>query len=295
MDPSRSIGTARVRLAHGPAPGPAPGSVLAALIAPALAGALALWAPAHAAAAPAAPRALLVQVRDTPPSAGASFRRGQDNSYTVSTGGTGASEDARPNPGPDNSTTVSTGNARRVLRLLEGERVRVDLPAVESLQFHVPLGARGAAGRPGSAGTAVLPAASSGGSADASSADGAGASAAGAGPGATGVLTFASVAAFSARFYLQGERVRVELTPLRAGGVAAPLVGGTDAPRPVTVMGTVGAWFALGDPDLASPARQLTPGAAPAGASGVWVRVLPADPASVDPEAQDANDQPGPP
>jgi hypothetical protein len=94
--------------------------------------------------------------------------------------------------------------------------------------------------------------------------------------------------------------VRVELTPLRLGGVAAPLIGGTDAPRPVTVTGTVGAWFALGEPELASPARQLTPAAAPAGASGVWVRVLPGDPPSGDPSSaepapEDADDQSGPP
>jgi hypothetical protein len=221
-----------------------------------LAGSLAASAVLPLWAAPG--RALLVQVRDTPPASGASFRHGADGSYTVSTGGSGATDDARPDPGADNGTTLSTGNSSRALRVREGDRVRVDLPAVQSLQFHVPASAHAApgGGAPGGSG-ATAPAAR--------------------GPGATGVVSFEAVSAFAARFFLQGPRVRIELTPLRAGGVVAPMIGGADAPRALGVEGPVGAWIALGDPELGGPGPSLTPTAAPSTTSGVWVRVVPAD------------------
>jgi len=236
---------------------------------------LALWAgPGRAAETAHAPRRLLIQVRDTPPRDTPAFHRQRDGSYTVSTGGGGDRDDRVGAGAADNATVVSTTASVRLVRVLEGESVRVDLPSVQSLQFHVPMAA-GAAPAPGPASHAPA-------------ATGAAATAAGAangnraGPAVSGVVFFEAVSAFAARFALVGNSVRIDLVPLRAGGVAAPYAvaaGGEGAGR-VTLVGRVGEWIALGDTELASSGKSLTVTAEPPSQPSVWVRV---DPDRADP------------
>ena len=219
---------------------------------------------AQDAAAQAAPqpRNLLVQVRDTAPGARPNFLHERDRSYTVSTG-SGADRDEREGAGANNATVLSTSNSVRLVRVREGEPVRVDLPTVQTLQFHVPLGksatSSGAASTPGN-GVAKVPI---------------GASA----PAASGVVYFEAISAFAARFALLGSNVRIELMPLQAGAVAAPFVAapGGASPRAVTLIGRMGEWIALGDVDLVSTGKTLTVTAEPPSQPTVWVRVV-ADP-----------------
>jgi hypothetical protein len=213
-----------------------------------------------------APRALLVQVRDTPPAPAPGFRHGPDNSYTVSTGGSGERDERTGKAESENGTTVSTSMRMHVVHLVEGERVRVDLPSVQSLQFHAPV--------PNAAGM-VAPSA---GSPAKSSPPARGVSPNGTGPGAAGVVYFEAVSAFTARFAVVGARVRIELVPLRAGSVAAPYVagdGGAAGTRsgPMIIDGRLGEWIALGDTELPDSGNSLTPTAEPVTPARVWVRV----------------------
>ncbi|SPJ16728.1 exported hypothetical protein [Burkholderiales bacterium] len=244
-------------------------------IGPALCGlSLLLLSTTHAGPAAEAvytPRHLLVRVRDTPPHGAAAFHRERDGSYTVSTGGGGDRDDLAPAGAANNATIVSTTGSVRLVRVLEGERVRVDLPSVQSLQFHVPI-AGGGAGTP-------RPAAPGGRTPSAGATPGAaGGSAArsGSGPAASGVVFFEAVTAFVARFALAPPGVRIELEPLRAGSVAAPYGGtGTDPPPAVTLLGRVGEWIALGDSDVQAYGKSLNATAEPATPASVWVRVDP--------------------
>jgi hypothetical protein len=223
------------------------------------------------------PRHLLVQVRDTPPSGPAAVRHGADGSYTVSTGG-GGERDERGAQAPDNGTTLSTSNRVRRVHIVEGQRVRLDLPSVQSLQFHVPIPPNGAGAAKGATGAATGTGAAK---ATTGAATGTGAAPATgniAGPSVSGVVYFDAVAAFAARFALAGDTVRIELTPLRSGAVAAPYAAsaaGEAADHAVTVVGRVGEWIALGDTDLQDPAANLSATAEPTRPASVWVRVDP--------------------
>lgn len=256
-------------------------------------------AAAAAAGGPPLPRHLLVEVRDTPPHSAAAIRHGADGSYSVSTGSGGSDDTVGP---ADNSTTLSTGNSVRRVHIMEGERVRVDLPSVQSLQFHMPVpGASAGAAKPatGATGTGAMgrsPArvnatgmAAGTGSTAAAGASGAAGTSAAAGtattaastPSVSGVVTFEAVGAFAARFALAGPTVRVELTPLPSGTISAPyaVAGAGSAPSTVIVQGRVGQWIALGDTELSSPSRNLNVTADPVRPASVWVRVQP-DPAA---------------
>jgi hypothetical protein len=236
------------------------------------AGAMALVALACgvAQAAPQAPRELLVQVRDTPPEAGGGYTRGPDNSVTVSTGG-GGNLDSASDSGPNGATTVSTSNSVRNFRIHEGERVRIDLPAVQALQFRVPMNAAGSSGASTAGASGTKSSSAAGASAPASNATGARS-----GGSVSGVVYFDAVAAFAARMSLAGTTVRIELTPLKSGTVAAPVVGAPDAPHTVVITGHTGQWIALGDTDTAQGMRSLSPTPDPPSPASVWVRVYPA-------------------
>ena len=228
-------------------------------------------APVHAVDPGQAPQRLLIRVRDSAPGARPNFMHERDRSYTVSTG---AGEDRDERVGTaatNNATVVSTSTSVRLLRVLEGEAVRVDLPSLQTLQFHVPLGNRAASTHAsGGAAASSTPGATSG---------AAGASAAGtAGGSASGVVYFEAVSAFAARFALVGSNgVRIELEPLQAGGVAAPfaVAPGGQSVRAVTLLGRVGEWIALGDNDLVTSGKSLTATAQPPSQPTVWVRVEP--------------------
>lgn len=225
-----------------------------------------------AAAAPGAGgHRLAVHVRDAAPDSRPSFHRGRDNSYTVSTGG-GGDRDDRLDERPDNGYVVGVHGAERVVHLAEGEAVRVDLPGLQSIQFHLPLSAASAHGP----GAAAKPAASSAApvSATGSSAAGAAGSAGESAPSAAGVVYFDSVRACVARFYLDGAKVEIRLKPLRGGTLGAPHApaGPADAAE-VRLHGALGAWIALGDDEVA-PAKSLNATALPATPASVWVRVV---------------------
>ena len=236
----------------------------------AIAWCLALLALSAVASPDPAPQRLLVQVRDTPPQGAGAIRHGADGSYSVSTGGGDGDERA---DATGNATTLSTRGSVRRVHVRAGERVRVDLPGLQSLQFHVPLGTAGGP-KPAAGSTAGAAAASTG------ATPGGPASA----PAVSGVVTFEAITAFAARFWLDGSSVRIELAPLRLDAVAAPYaVAGTTGERAVTLQGRVGQWIALGDTELSPPARRLDEGPEPVRPASVWVRVVP-EPAGVEPE-----------
>jgi hypothetical protein len=223
---------------------------------------------AAAAAGDDGARVWILQVRDTPPDGRASFARGADRSYSVSTGGAGERDDSGA---AGNGYAIGAGNIQRQMRVREGERLRVDLPAVQSLQFHVPPGPPSAAG----AGAGAARAAAATGRAPSTGAAPPAANAPGTGPGASAVVYFDSVAAFAASLHVSGTRVHIDLVPLRVGGVEAPLIGGANPNKaPVAAEGRLGEWIALGDAEL-PPVRSLSPTPEPPSPASVWVRVLP--------------------
>lgn len=233
-----------------------------------LAWCLALLALPASASPDLAPQRLVVQVRDTPPNGAAAIRHGADGSYSVSTGGGDRDERA---DAPGNGTTLSTHASVRRLHVRAGERLRVDLPGLQSLQFHVSSGAGGTQ-KPAAGSTASAPATAPG--------SGAGGAAS---PAVAGVVTFEAVTAFAARFAIDGSTVRIELAPLRVDSVAAPYAPtGTGADQVVTLRGRVGQWIALGDTELSPPARRLDEGPEPVRPASVWVRVDP-EPAGGEP------------
>ena len=229
---------------------------------------------AYTSAAGQSPRALLIRVRDTPPEDRPNFLHERDGSYTVSTG-SGGDRDERAGAAA-NATVVSTSNSIRLVHVREGESVRVDLPSVQSLQFHVPMGAGGTPGH----GSGASPAPHGQAPAGAPPVGGSPGSPGGPPPAASGVVYFEGVAAFAARFALVGrDGVRIDLVPLQVGAVEAPfaVAGGGANGLGAVLFGRVGQWIALGDTELAS-SKTLNATAEPPAAPSVWVRVDP-DPA----------------
>jgi len=214
---------------------------------------------------------LMVEVRTAPPDDRPAFHRGADRSYTVSTGGGVDRDDMPAPPSGHHAMVLRAGDAQRVLHVRAGEALRVDLPARQSLQFHVappPAGGGRAGGARAGASGAVV------------GASGAPVGATGR-AAATGVVYFDAVAAFRARFHLAGELVRIDLVPLQTGDVAAPWIDVGperalhDAGQPLSLHGRAGSWIALGDADIELPARSLSPTAEPPSPAGLWVRVTP--------------------
>ncbi|HXY05034.1 MAG TPA: hypothetical protein VEI05_00685 [Burkholderiaceae bacterium] len=224
--------------------------------------------PAWAADGGPRPRALLLQVRDTAPGTDhPNFLRERNGAYTVSTGSGGDVDERASANAANNSMVVSTTSSVRLVRLREGEPVRVDLPAVQTLQFHVPTGKGGAAPRPKAGASATQPPTGSAPGASGAST-----------PAASSVVFYEAVTAFAARFALVGSGgVRIDLVPLQVGTVAAPFaVGpGGESMHPVVLFGRLGEWIALGDADLVSSGKTLTPTAEPPSLPSVWVRVVP--------------------
>jgi hypothetical protein len=202
------------------------------------------------AGAPVQARVLIVHVSDRAPGAQGGYRRSADNSWTVST--TGSGSPASPPP-PDNSVTLSTSSGERVLRLLEGERFLLDLPSVQSLQFRVPVAAAPAR-TPAPAGAPSRAAVS---------------------PSAEGVVYFEAVSAFAARLRVQGRKVQIELTPVLPGTVRAPIEPQAPVParaqagESITVESELGRWKGLGGGEGAPGSLS----AAPPTEDALWIRV----------------------
>lgn len=187
------------------------------------------------------PRPLVVTLRDDPPAPTEPETTAQGGSVTLSTG--------RPLQ-PDsygNGQVLSTQAGQHSTEVLEGEPFRISMPAPQSLW----VGIRGGNRRP--KGTA--PGAVAGGTTSAR-------------PDVAGVVHFDAVSDFTARIWLAGATVAIELQPLAAGRIDA----GTDASsQHVTVYGRVGQWIELAESgtDLRPPAS----GGSGAARAGLWIKV----------------------
>ena len=170
----------------------------------------------------------------------------QGNAQVLSTG-----RSLPAGPG-GNARVLSTQSLAAASQILEGDPLRVSLPASQSLW----VGARAARG-------ARKPQPGAG-------------SANGGPPGAAtdvaGAVHFDATADFVARIWLAGQTVAIDLRPLDAGRVdAAP-----ESPESGTIYGKIGQWIALADSGAAPPASGAA--AAAAARTGVWIRVEPVRP-----------------
>jgi hypothetical protein len=180
---------------------------------------------------------LLVSLRDDPPPAVEPDAPARDRSVTLSTGRPLAADSH------GNGQNLSTRATTQPAPVLEGEALLLSMPASQSLWFGV---------RGGKAPT--------GGQARGGASTG--------GPDVAGVVPFDALSDFTARIWLAGETVAVDLEPRVAGRVAAGSEAGADL---ATVYGRIGQWIALAD----SGAQLAGAAAAPSGAprAGCWIKV----------------------
>jgi hypothetical protein len=201
------------------------------------------------------PRPLRVTLSDAPEADDRPQLAAPHGSVTLST--------SRPPPADSygNGQVLSThaGARPQPVEILEGEPLSISLPSTQSLWFGVDAkGAAGGSGRAGSAG-ATAPKGSSG-------------TGAAAGPGAavSGAVHFDSVADVTARIWVAGAAVAIDLRPRAAERVDAGT--GEDSGH-ATVYGRIGQWIALADPGTPLPSPYATGSGAPA--AGLWIRVEP--------------------
>jgi hypothetical protein len=161
----------------------------------------------------------------------------QDNSTTLSTGTA---------PAPDrqgNGQVLGTSPAPRREGIVEGEPLRVSMPATQSLRFRVAPPARSvAAGRAAAA-------------------------------NAGGVVHFETLSDFTLRLWRVGSTVAVQVQGRRAGRVSGSASReGADEQEPgkQVVYGPIGRWFALAD-----SGRPIGPEHAGEPRTGLWIRVEP--------------------
>jgi len=191
------------------------------------------------------PQPLLVTLRDDPPPAfapgapaGEPERPGQAGSIALSTG--------HPLPADPhgNGQLLSTRPTERPAGVVEGDPLAISMPTSQSLWVGV-IGRRGGPRTATSASTALNP-----------SAD------------AAGLVHFDAATRVTARIWLAGETVAIDLRP----SAAERIEGAPDSnPEAVTVYGRLGQWIALQDsgtgPDSAYSAESGAPRA------GLWVKV----------------------
>jgi len=191
------------------------------------------------------PQPLLVTLRDDPPPAfapgapaGEPERPGQAGSIALSTG------HALPADPHGNGQLLSTRPTERPAGVVEGDPLAISMPTSQSLWVGV-VGRRGGPRTATSASTALNP-----------SAD------------AAGLVHFDAATRVTARIWLAGETVAIDLRP----SAAERIEGAPDSnPEAVTVYGRLGQWIALQDsgtgPDSAYSAESGAPRA------GLWVKV----------------------
>ena len=191
------------------------------------------------------PQPLLVTLRDDPPPAfapgapaGEPERPGQVGSIALSTG------HALPADPHGNGQLLSTRPTERPAGVVEGDPLVISMPTSQSLWVGV-IGRRGGPRTATSASTALNP-----------SAD------------AAGLVHFDAATRVTARIWLAGETVAIDLRP----SAAERIEGAPDSnPEAVTVYGRLGQWIALQDsgtgPDSAYSAESGAPRA------GLWVKV----------------------
>jgi hypothetical protein len=170
-------------------------------------------------------RPLAITLRDDPPPAD-SPAPAADRSVTLSTG--------RPLP-PDRygngqimSTQPGTGE------ILEGDPLLISMPAAQSLRFR----RRSAGADPKTAGR---------------------------GPDVAGVVNFDAVSDFTARIWLAGDAVAIELQPRPSGRVAA---SSDQTFESMTVTGRTGQWIALAESGTSPDSTGIT-----APRAGLWIKV----------------------
>jgi hypothetical protein len=204
------------------------------------------------------PQPLLVTLRDDPPPAfepgapagmpatrgapaGEPERPGQAGSIALSTGQT------LPADPHGNGQLLSTRPTERPAGVVEGDPLAISMPTSQSLWVGV-IGRRGGPRTATSASTALNP--------SAAPAD------------AAGLVHFDAVTRVTARIWLAGETVAIDLRP----SAAERIEGAPDSnPEAVTVYGRLGQWIALQDsgtgPDSAYSAGSGAPRA------GLWIKI----------------------
>ena len=149
-----------------------------------------------------------------------------------------------------NGQVLSTRPDPRPAELVEGEALLLSMPAPQSLWF----GLRGAKAVPGgkAAGTpSVAPPGAKQGGTD-----------------VAGVVQFDAVSDFTARIWVAGETVAIDLQPRLAGRISGAADAGADH---ATVYGRTGQWIALADSGGELAPAGVAQSAAPR--AGLWIKV----------------------
>jgi hypothetical protein len=188
-------------------------------------------------------RPLIVNLRDDPPSfapgmPAAAADAAKAGSVTLSTGRPLAADSH------GNAQVLSTRQGPQPAQLLEGDALLLSMPAPQSLWF----GLRGGKAAPGGK-TAGRP--SVAGSTD-----------------AAGVVQFDAVSDFTARIWVAGETVAIDLQPRVAGRLSGAADTGADH---ATVYGRTGHWIALADSGGELAPAGVAQSAAPR--AGLWIKV----------------------
>jgi len=206
-------------------------------------------------------RPLAVDLRDDPPRAADADALARAGSVTLSTGRAQA-PDSRGNGqvlstgrglAPDshgNGQVLSTQSGSAPARIVEGDAFVLSMPATQSLWFR----AHGVPGKEAMTG-GKAPGAPPGPHPTG-------------GPGAAGVVQFDAAADFTARIWLAGETVAIDLQPRPSGRLSGVADSSSDH---ATVYGRVGQWIALAESGTRSPEAS-----AGAPAAGLWIKVEPA-------------------
>jgi hypothetical protein len=173
-------------------------------------------------------RPLAFALRDQPPP-GEPDPPGGDRSVTLATGR------AMPADSYGNGQMLST-SPQNANELLEGDPLLISIPAAQSIWF-----------RGGGAGAGPKSASSS--------------------PDVAGVVHFDAVSDFTARIWLNGETVAIDLEPRAAGRLSA---GSDPNFEGATVYGRLGQWIALGG---SATSRDWTATGSGAPGTGLWIKV----------------------
>jgi hypothetical protein len=180
-------------------------------------------------------RPLAVTLRDEAPPSADSNPRAADGSVTLSTGR------ALPADSYGNGQTLSTQPHPRTTELAEGDPLLISMPATQSLLFRVKGAGARASGHSQGGGAAASPG----------------------GPVVAGAAHFDAVSDFTARIWLAGETVAIDLQPRAAGRLSADPDANFEG---ATVYGRLGQWIALSDSGTGGAASN-TPSA------GLWIKV----------------------
>jgi hypothetical protein len=196
-------------------------------------------------------RSLAVELRDEPPSVapdGAAEGQSAVAAHAAKAGAVTLSTGRALAPDSHgNGQMLSTQPGSGPVQIVEGDPLLLSMPATQSLWIHAHAtsGQEGATGGKG-------PGAPSTGAA-----------------GAAGVVQFDAVADFTARIWLAGETVAIDLQPRPSGRWSAGSDAGADH---ATFYGRVGQWTALAD----SGARSADATGSGAPRAGLWIKVEPA-------------------